>query len=106
MNYKKIFKTYPEKSDFETIIKDCFMIDNKKYILYDEIYKKNIKTINNYILSLKDKYHISKQSYLENLDFKKCITTIKQIAKIYDISIDTRRIYFNNSYKIYYIFSL
>jgi hypothetical protein len=106
MNYKKTFKTYPEKGDFTIMLKNNCMIDSNKYIFYDELYKKNITTINNYLLTLKENYHKSKQSYLENLNFKKCITIIKQISNIYDISIETKRIYQNNTYKIYYIFSL
>jgi hypothetical protein len=103
MNYKKIFKKKPDKNEFTAIIKNISMLDNKKYIFYDELYKKNIDGINNYLLSLKDYYHNSKHKYLESLDFKKCITIIKHISSIYDISIETKRTYQNNSYKLYYI---
>lgn len=106
MNYKKIFKKEPDKNSFINIIKKCSMIDNKKYILYDELYKKNIDTVNTYILSIKDCYHKSKYHYIENVDFKKFITVIKQICSIYDISVETKRTYQNNSYKLYYIFSI
>ena len=106
MKYKKIFKTNPSKNVFITTLKECSMINNKKYIFYDELYKKNSQLIKNYVLTLKDNYHISKHNYLENIDFKKCITVIKQISSLYDITIETNRVYQNNSYKIYYIFSI
>jgi|APSaa5957512535_1039671.scaffolds.fasta_scaffold586970_1 hypothetical protein len=106
MKYKKTFKTYPEKIDFTTMLKNNCMNDNNKYVFYDELYKKNITNINNYMLTLKENYHTSKQTYLENVTFKKCITIIKQISNIYDIPIETKRVYQSNSYKIYYIFSM
>ena len=61
MNYKSIFKTPPNKLDFEIMLKNITMLDNRKYILYDELYKKNMTIIHSYISELKNNYHISKQ---------------------------------------------
>ena len=106
MKYKNIFKNNPDKTDFVNMLKNVCMIDNRKYILYDELYKKSMTTIHSYISELKNNYHISKQSYLEDINFKKCVTIIKQICKTHDIEWSTKRKYQNNSYKIYYIYSL
>ena len=105
MNCKNIFKKNPDKITFEDMLKAVTMIDNDKYILYDELYKKNITIIHSYISELKDNYQFSKQKYLDDIDFKKSITIIKQICKAHNIAYDTKRKYQNNSYKIYYIFS-
>ena len=106
MNYKKIFKKNPDKIGFVNMLKKVCMIDNRKYIFYDELYKKNITIVHSYITELKNNYHISKQHYLEDINFKKCITVIKQICKLHTVGCDNKRKYQKNSYKIYYIFSL
>ena len=106
MKYKKIFKKNPDKTDFVNMLNKVCMIDNRKYIIYDELYKKNMTIIHSYISELKNNYHISKQDYLEDINFKKCITIIKQICNVNNIGCDNKRKYQNNSYKIYYIFSL
>ena len=106
MNYKSVFKILPDKLEFEIMLKNITMLDNRKYIIYDELYKKNMTIIHSYISELKDNYHISKQDYLTNINFKKCVTIIKQICKIHGIECESKRKYQNNSYKIYYLFTL
>ena len=106
MKYKNIFKKNPDKTDFVNMLKKVSMIDNRNYILYDELYIKNMNVIHSYIYELKNNYHISKQAYLDDINFKKSVTIIKQICKVHHIGMSSKRKYQNNSYKIYYIFSL
>jgi hypothetical protein len=82
------------------------MLDNRKYVIYDELYKKYNNTIDSYILEIKHNYHISKRTYLENINYQRFITIIKQLCKLHGISWESKRIYQNNTYKIFYIFCL
>jgi hypothetical protein len=106
MNYKKIFKSIPDKDRFVQLLLTINMVDNNKYIFYDELYKKEENYINDYFFTIKNNYHNSKREFIDDLNFKKCMTAIKQLCRIHDIEYINKRKYFNNTYKIYYIFGL
>jgi len=106
MKYKKIFKKVPDKDMFVQLLQNINMVDNNIYIFYDELYKKNKDYIKDYFFMIKDNYHESKKGFIDDLNFKKSMTAIKQLCRIHNIEYINKRRYFNNTYKIYYIFSL
>ena len=106
MNYKKIFKDIPDKDNFVQLLQNINIVDNNIYIFYDELYKKNKDCIEDYFFMIKDNYQDSKKGFMDDLNFKKSMTAIKQICRIHDIKYINNRKYFNNTYKIYYIFTL
>ena len=106
MNYKKIFKNIPEKDEFVQLLQNITLVDNKIYIFYDELYKKNKDYIKDYFFIIKDNYQDSKKGFIDDLNFKKSLTAIKQLCRIHNIEYINKRRYLYNTYKIYYIFSL
>ena len=106
MSCSRIFKVNPDKEKFIIFLKEICLSESNNLIFYDELYKKSKLSIDKYFLDLKNNYHNSKIEYITDINFNKCITLIKQICKINDIEISSKRRYFNNTYKIYYNFTL
>jgi hypothetical protein len=106
MNFKKIFRELPDKNIFLKFLKDICVVESNNYLFYDELYKKNKVIIDKYFFELKNNYLVSKYNYILDINFNKCITVLKQICKLNNITYDSTRKYYNNTYKIYYKFKL
>ena len=90
---------------YDFICKNAEECETNKFLINKEFYKRSKlnNSLNIFLKTLKEYYHISKQTYIDKCDnYKKFLTIIRQLCKYFDISYENKVAYFTSNYEKQY----
>ena len=106
MTINQLFKTKPSKELIEELLNIYGLSgfdDNKYFSKNDFIQLNTLDKMNEFIIKLKDFYLPCKQKiYLENLNYKKLITILRQCIKLYGYKLISKEKYLKGEKVIIY----
>lgn len=106
MKKNQLFKTVPSLDFFERFVKIYGLIDiydNRKFTKETLLKNKTIEKIEGMMEELEDFYiPCKREKYLKNLNEKKLITILRQIAKAHNMSLNSNEKYLNGAKVLQY----
>jgi hypothetical protein len=107
MRFIAIYKTYPERLAFESLLTSVSMKDNlKSFMFYDELYIKHKVKVDEFLSAHYKNMTENKKKKYNTISFQDVIYIFRNICLYYSIPFSSKRKYFNNTYKVYYFVKL